>query len=226
MDFITSFFSWMGTGLVAGAALSNLSENPVVSFMGVCTFWHSGLTTPVANAVYNKQEGVRVIFENFWTSMTGQQENPASQYNMRGEPNTKMSILGVLKEMGVRWIRQTNPYDLRASTKAFREAMEARGQGLRVIVSRAECMLEKQRRLKPERRAALAAGATVADVKLGGDDEVVTGDHSCMRYNGCPSLTIKPGPNPLREDPIATIVGSCVGCGLCGEVAHAAETAA
>lgn len=221
-DSITASYTGMGTGLAASAALSKLSEKPVVSFMGDGTFWHSGLTTSVANAVYNKQEGVLVIFENFWTSMTGQQENPASQYNMRGEPNTKMSIMGVLKEMGVRWIRQTNPYDLRASTKAFREAMEARGQGLRVIVSRAECMLEKQRRLKPERRAALAAGATVEDVKLGVDDEVCTGDHSCMRYNGCPSLTIKPGPNPLREDPIATIVNSCVGCGLCGEVAHAA----
>ncbi|MGH7262824.1 MAG: indolepyruvate ferredoxin oxidoreductase, partial [Candidatus Rokuibacteriota bacterium] len=116
----------------------------------------------------------------------------------------------------------TNPYDLRASMKAFRDAMEARGKGLRVIISRAECMLEKQRRSKPERKAALAAGATVEDVKLGVDDELCTGDHSCMRYNGCPSLTVKPGPNPLREDPIATIVTSCVGCGLCGEVAHAA----
>ena len=133
-----------------------------------------------------------------------------------------MSILGVLKEMGVKWIRQTDPYDLKGSMRALREAMEARGKGIRVIISHAEWMLEKQRRSKPEKKAALAAGATVEDVKLGVDDEVCTGDHSCMRYNGCPSLTVKPGPNPLREDPIATIVNSCVGCGLCGEVAHAA----
>ncbi len=43
-----------------------------------------------------------------------------------------------------------------------------------------------------------------------------------MRYNGCPSLTLKDSPNPLRKDPIAHIEQSCVGCGLCGEIAHAA----
>jgi indolepyruvate ferredoxin oxidoreductase, alpha subunit len=26
----------------------------------------------------------------------------------------------------------------------------------------------------------------------------------------------------LRRDPVATVVETCVGCGLCGEVAHAA----
>ena len=37
-----------------------------------------------------------------------------------------------------------------------------------------------------------------------------------------PSLTIRPNPDPLRQDPIAHVDNSCVGCGLCGEVAHAA----
>jgi indolepyruvate ferredoxin oxidoreductase alpha subunit len=40
--------------------------------------------------------------------------------------------------------------------------------------------------------------------------------------SGCPSLTIKPNPDPLRQDPIAHVENSCVGCGVCGEVAHAA----
>jgi indolepyruvate ferredoxin oxidoreductase alpha subunit len=51
---------------------------------------------------------------------------------------------------------------------------------------------------------------------------VCTGDHSCIRYNGCPSLTIKDNPNPLKEDDVATIVSSCIGCGLCGEVSREA----
>jgi indolepyruvate ferredoxin oxidoreductase alpha subunit len=33
---------------------------------------------------------------------------------------------------------------------------------------------------------------------------------------------VKPSPDPLRTDPVATVIESCVGCGLCGEVAHAA----
>ena len=58
--------------------------------------------------------------------------------------------------------------------------------------------------------------------RFGVDDEICTGDHSCIRLSGCPSLTVKPNPDPLRSDPVATVIESCVGCGLCGEVAHAA----
>ena len=46
--------------------------------------------------------------------------------------------------------------------------------------------------------------------------------HSCIRLSGCPSLSIKPNPDPLRTDPVATVLDSCVGCGVCGEVSHAA----
>ena len=55
------------------------------------------------------------------------------------------------------------------------------------------------------------------------DPEVCTGDHSCIRLSGCPSLTIKPNEDPLRTDPVAHVNNDCVGCGLCGEVAHAAQ---
>ena len=58
--------------------------------------------------------------------------------------------------------------------------------------------------------------------RYGVDDEICTGDHSCIRLSGCPSLTVKPIPDPLRTDPVAPVIDSCVGCGLCGEVAHAA----
>ncbi len=58
--------------------------------------------------------------------------------------------------------------------------------------------------------------------RYGVDDEICTGDHSCIRLSGCPSLTVKPNPDPLRSDPVASVIESCVGCGLCGEVAHAA----
>jgi indolepyruvate ferredoxin oxidoreductase alpha subunit len=58
--------------------------------------------------------------------------------------------------------------------------------------------------------------------RFGVDDEVCTGDHSCIRLSGCPSLTIKPNPDPLRDDPVAHVDNGCVGCGVCGEVAHAA----
>ena len=68
----------------------------------------------------------------------------------------------------------------------------------------------------------LERGERVVRTRFGVDDEICTGDHSCIRLSGCPSLTVKPNPDPLRSDPVATVIESCVGCGLCGEVAHAA----
>ena len=59
-------------------------------------------------------------------------------------------------------------------------------------------------------------------VKYGVDEDVCTGDHSCIRLSGCPTLTLKDNPDPLRVDPVATVIDGCVGCGLCGENAHAA----
>jgi indolepyruvate ferredoxin oxidoreductase alpha subunit len=83
-------------------------------------------------------------------------------------------------------------------------------------------MLTKQRREKPLVLQALKDGKRVARVRFGVDPDTCTGDHSCIRLSGCPSLSIKPNPDPLREDPIAHVDNSCVGCGHCGEVSHAA----
>ena len=58
--------------------------------------------------------------------------------------------------------------------------------------------------------------------RFGVDEDVCTGDHACMRLSGCPSLSVKVLDDPLRDDPVAAIDQSCVGCGNCGEVADAA----
>jgi len=210
----------MGLGLASAGALSRMSSKRVISFMGDGTFWHSGLTTSIANAVYNNQNAILVILENFWTSMTGHHENPASGKNMRQE-GIGMSIENALKGAGVTWLKKVDPYDLGECMKVLREAFELE-QGLKVIISRGECQLEKTRKDKVISRNKLMEGKRVVETKLGVDPDICTGDHSCMRYNGCPSLTLKESPTALRDDPIAHIEQSCVGCGLCGEIAHAA----
>ena len=83
-------------------------------------------------------------------------------------------------------------------------------------------MLERQRRERPRLREREAAGAQVVRPRFGVDPDVCTGDHSCIRLNGCPSLTLRASPDPFRVDPIAHVDDTCVGCGVCGEVAHAA----
>jgi indolepyruvate ferredoxin oxidoreductase alpha subunit len=133
-----------------------------------------------------------------------------------------MTIPTALRGVGVQWIRTIDSYDIAAMLRTLREALTTRAKGLKVIIARGECQLERQRRLRPEQRRRVAAGETVVQPRFGVDAEVCTGDHSCMRFNGCPSLTLRESPDPLREDPIAHVDETCVGCGVCGEVAHAA----
>jgi indolepyruvate ferredoxin oxidoreductase alpha subunit len=94
--------------------------------------------------------------------------------------------------------------------------------GLKVIVAAGECQLARQRRIKPLFAKKVAAGGRATRVRFGIDEDTCTGDHSCIRLSGCPSLTIKANPDPLRLDPVASVDQGCVGCGLCGEVSHAA----
>jgi len=217
---LSNSITGMGIGLASAGALSRMANKRVVSFMGDGTFWHSGLTTSISNAVYNNQNAILIILENFWTSMTGHHENPASGKNMRQE-GVGMDIEKALKGTGVRWIKAVDPYNLQDSINVLTEAYEE-DEGLRVIISRGECQLEKTRRERVVLKSNLKSGKRMVQKKLGIDPDICTGDHSCMRYNGCPSLTLKESPTILRDDPVAHIEQSCVGCGLCGEIAHAA----
>ena len=106
--------------------------------------------------------------------------------------------------------------------KALKEAMTTTEPGLKVIVAESECQLALQRRVRPLIRERLAKGRRVVRTRFGVDPDTCTGDHSCIRLSGCPTLTVRPNPDPLRTDPIAYVEDGCVGCGLCGEVAEAA----
>jgi indolepyruvate ferredoxin oxidoreductase alpha subunit len=123
----------------------------------------------------------------------------------------------------VKWVRVVDrTYDVGRMRDVLREAMTTPEKGPKVVLAASECMLNRQRREKPAFNKAVAGGARMVRERFGVDADTCTGDHSCIRLSGCPSLTIKPNPDPLRQDPIAHVDNSCVGCGVCGEVAHAA----
>ena len=210
-----------GMGLASSSAVSPLFGKRTISVMGDGGFWHNGLTNGVANAMYNKQDSVLVILDNFYAAATGQHHVPSTGKNARNEP-LPMTIPAALKGLGVKWIRTVNSYRIAEVMGTFREALTTRVPGLKVIIARNECMLERQRRERPQVRRLVAEGHQVVQPRFGVDPDVCTGDHSCMRLNGCPSLTLRENPDPLREDPIAHVDETCVGCGVCGEVAHAA----
>jgi indolepyruvate ferredoxin oxidoreductase alpha subunit len=113
-------------------------------------------------------------------------------------------------------------YDVAGMRDVIKEALTTKQKGPKVLIAQSECMLNKQRREKPLVRKAIAEGKRVVRDKFGVDEDTCTGDHSCIRLSGCPSLSIKSNPDPLRVDPVATVLDSCVGCGNCGDVSHAA----
>src|SRR5262252_1175699 len=182
---------------------------------------NSGRFTSVASNVFNQGDGVLVIMQNGYASATGQQYLPSSVTHRTGAP-AGISIEKTLRSLGVNWLRTVRSYSVGKMAATLKEAMRSAERGLKVIIADGECMLARQRRIRVEQADRLKRGERVVRTRYGVDDELCTGDHSCIRLSGCPSLTVKPNPDPLRQDPVAAVVESCVGCGLCGEVAHAA----
>ncbi len=215
----------MGYGLGwAGAAAFNTTETAkrTISIMGDGGFWHNGLTSGVGNAVFNKSDNLLLIVDNGYSAATGGQDIPSSE---AANPirTTNIPIANAVRGVGVKWLRTiTRTYNVAQVRDTLREALLTKQRGPKVIVAQSECALNRERREKPLRRKMAQEGRRVVRERFGVDADTCTGDHSCIRISGCPSLTIKDNPDPLRKDPVATVLDSCIGCGLCGEAAHAA----
>ena len=214
----------MGYGLgPASASAFNVPANKrPISVMGDGGFWHNGLTSSIGNAVFNKQDGVILIVDNFYSAATGGQDILSSRAsNTRRLTNN--SIVKAVRGIGATWVRQIDrTYSVGKMRDTLREALTTPERGPKIIVAASECMLNKQRRVRPLIAQAVRDGRRVVRERYGVDEDVCTGDHACIRLSGCPSLSVKPTNDPLRDDPVAAIDQSCVGCGNCGEVADAA----
>jgi len=218
-----------GMSLASAAGVGPMSARRTVSVMGDGGFWHNGLLSGVASNLLNKGDGVLIIMKNGYASATGTQELISSPPDAarevavgRSSVHADRTIEDTLAGLGVKWLRTINNYNVGAMAKTYKEAMTTGEKGLKVIVAEGECQLERQRRLRPFVSRQLSEGKRTVRVKYGVDEDTCTGDHSCIRLSGCPTLTVKDNPDPLRRDPVATVIDGCVGCGLCGENAHAA----
>jgi indolepyruvate ferredoxin oxidoreductase, alpha subunit len=210
-----------GMSLASAAAVAPNMQRRPIAIMGDGGFWHNGLITGVASNLFNKGDGVLIVMQNGYASATGQQYIPSSTMSRTGA-TPGVGIEQTLRSMGVKWLRTVRTYSVSVMVSTLKEAMKTAERGLKVIIADGECQLARQRRIRAEDAEKLKRGERVTRARYGVDDEICTGDHSCIRLSGCPSLTVKPSPDPLRTDPVATVIESCVGCGLCGEVAHAA----
>ncbi|WP_066273471.1 thiamine pyrophosphate-dependent enzyme [Hydrogenophaga palleronii] len=220
-----------GMSLASRAGVSPVMKRRVLSVMGDGGFWHNGLLTGVQSALFNGDDAVLLIFKNGYTSATGTQDIISTPDDEAKEQagnkaqslaHTNQTIESTLKGLGVQWLRTVNTYEVDNVRATLTEAFTTEFQGLKVIVAEGECQLERQRRVKPWINSLLKTGKRVVRVKYGVDDDVCNGDHACIRLSGCPTLTLKDNPDPLKVDPVATVIDGCVGCGLCGANAHAA----
>jgi len=210
-----------GMSLASAAAVGPNMDRRSIAVMGDGGFWHNGLITGVASSLFNKGDGILIVMQNGYTSATGQQFMPSSPAGRTGEA-PGMDVETTLRGMGVKWLRKVRTYGVARMVATLKDAMRTAERGLKVIIADGECQLVRQRRVRAENAERLNRGERVVQTRYGVDEEICTGDHSCIRLSGCPSLTVKPNPDPLRIDPVTTVIDSCVGCGLCGEVAHAA----
>ena len=220
-----------GMSLASRAGVSPVMQRRTLSVMGDGGFWHNGLLTGVQSALFNRDDAVLVIMKNGYTSATGTQDilstpddaaKEAATDRRQSLVHTNRTIEDTLAALGVQWLRTVHTYEVAKMRKTFDEAFTTAFAGLKVIIAEGECQLERQRRIRPWIASLLKSGRRVERVKYGVDEDVCNGDHACIRLSGCPTLTLKDNPDPLKVDPVATVIDGCVGCGLCGENAHAA----
>ena len=216
--------STMGYGLggAGAAALNAAAGKRAIALVGDGGFWHNGLVSSIGNAVFNKSDNVMIVVDNGYSAATGGQDvlSSAADNSIR---STRHSIEKAVRGVGVDWVRTlTRTYEVAKMRDTLKEALTTSVKGPKVIIAQSECMLNKQRRESPLMRKRVEGGERVVRDRFGVDPDTCTGDHSCIRLSGCPSLTLAPNPDPLRREPVTKVINSCVGCGLCGEVAHAA----
>jgi len=220
-----------GLSLASSSSIRAALPHKSISIMGDGGFWHNGLTSGVVSAVFNKHDGILIVINNGYAAATGGQDIPSHlEPNLiattmdaeRSERDQSQSIENACRGAGVEWIRILSTYGIEDMKSTLAEALQSNLPGLKVIIAEGECMLNRQRRIKPLMNKAVADGKRTERARFYIDSQTCTGDHACIRLSGCPSLTIKENPDPLRIDPVSYVDNSCVGCGVCGDNVHSA----
>jgi indolepyruvate ferredoxin oxidoreductase alpha subunit len=65
-----------GLGGAGASALNAPAGKRAISMMGDGGFWHNGLTSGVANSVFNKSDNLTIVVDNNYTSATGRAGHP------------------------------------------------------------------------------------------------------------------------------------------------------
>ena len=160
-----------------------------VAVLGDSTFIHSGITGLI-NAVYDRSTINVIILDNRITGMTGHQQNPATGFDIHGNPAPQLNLEAVCEAVGAH-VRVVNPMQMKDMEQALRE--ETQRDGVSVIIARYPCALLDKRPKQP---------CTIADCHCCG---------ACLRL-GCPAL------ERGADGAVRVNAALCNGCGLCKQM--------
>jgi indolepyruvate ferredoxin oxidoreductase, alpha subunit len=119
-------------------ALGAEAKGKIVAVIGDSTFIHSGLSGLI-NTVYNGSSSLLIILDNRITAMTGQQNNPASGCNIKGEAANAIDLEALCRAVGVKHVEVVNPHDINGCRKVLDKALER--DEASVVISQAPCVL-------------------------------------------------------------------------------------
>lgn len=168
-----------------------------VSFIGDSTFFHGGIPA-IINAVRNGSDTTIVILDNRTTAMTGQQPNPGANDPDTADMPEELSIENILRGIGVKELRVTDPYDMKHMLHTVTESL--RVTGVSVVIARRECAILRDRRVRKE--------GTMRPYTVNTD--VCTGCMRCVTDFACPAISV-------AGEKVAIDPSLCDGCGVCGE---------
>ena len=113
-------------------------KGKTVGVIGDSTFFHSGIPGLI-DMIVNGSHATLVILDNRWTAMTGGQPHPGTGKDIHGKDAPQLNVAEVCRALGVKRVREVDPYDLEATQKALEEELAA-GE-VSVVVAVAPCLL-------------------------------------------------------------------------------------
>jgi indolepyruvate ferredoxin oxidoreductase alpha subunit len=193
---IADFVICMGSSASSAAGFARATDKPVIAFIGDSTFFHSGITGLV-NAFHNNHKFTLVILDNGTTAMTGSQPHPGVSLAPPGFPGVHIPIPRVVQALGVDQLWEVNPFKYKESLAAAKAALAAKG--VRVLISRALCVLYEARLTGKKRQARFQVTRGCGECR------------DCLDNFGCPAMYLEAGEKGrLQIDP-----DLCSGCAFC-----------
>jgi len=192
---VADFLLCMGSNVGTACGFGQTTDQPVISFMGDSTFFHSGLPG-IVNAVHHDIDCVITVLDNRTTAMTGHQPHPGTEHDGMGYPAVQLKVEDVVKGLGVQHVEVVNPNNVAKTKEAFQRALDY--EGAAVVVAKAPCRLI---------------------IKTSGSFEVdqdkCTQCETCIEAFGCPAF--------YYDDSDAVQINEtlCSACGVCTQICPA-----